>query len=259
MSKSLAGVRSIAKLALIASLLTAAAQIPARAADIKFLCAGALRSTAGELIPQFERSSGRKVDVTFGPIGVLAARVRKGDAADLVILSPRQWEALREEGKLDPAVRVVIAKVGKALFVKAGAAKPDIGSVAALKRALLSARSLVIGNPAVEPPAAYAARLFDRLGIAAELKPKIKPVVGTRKWSDLVAKGDAEIGLGQTSDAPPGVELVGPLPAEVQNYTILTAAIPANARDPAAAKALIDFLRSPAAASILKSKGLEPG
>jgi len=259
MSKSLAGVHAIAKLALIASLLTAATQIPARATDIKFFCAGALRSTAGTLIPQFERASGRKVDVTFAPIGVIATRVGNGDAADLVILSPRRWEALRKEGKLDPAVRVVVAKVGKGLFVRAGAAKPDIGSVAALKRALLSARSLVIGNPAVEPPAAYAVRLFDRLGISAELKPKIKPVVGIGKWFELVAKGDAEIGLGQTSDAPPGVELVGPLPAEVQNYTILTAAIPANAHDPAAAKALIDFLRSPTAASLLKSKGLVPG
>jgi len=256
MSKRLAGLRAIATVALMASLLTVATQISARAVDIEFLCATALKSAAGELIPTFERARGDKINATFAPISAIAERIRKGDAADLVIVSPRQWEALRKEGKLDPAVRVVIAKVGVGVFVKTGAAKPDIASVGAFKRALLNARSIAIGNPAIAAPGAYAIRLFDRLGITAALKVK-SSVITTGDPLEIVAKGDAEIGLSQISRVfVPGVELVGPLPAGIQNYTIFTAAIPANARNPAAAKALIDFLTSPTAASILKSKGL---
>ena len=193
---------------------------------------------------------------------VITQRLRKGDAADLALVSPKQWEDLRTEGKLNPTVRVVVAKVGIGVFVKRGAAKPDIRSVEAFKRSLLGARSIALSDPAGGGPVGvYAVHLFDQLGISADIKPKLKLVGGGLAPVDPVAKGDAEIGLTTISEIlpVPGIELVGPLPAEIQNFIVYTAAVPENAKEPAAAKALIDFLTSSRATSVLKSKGLEPG
>jgi molybdate transport system substrate-binding protein len=218
-------------------------------------------------MPEFQKASGHNVKATFAAINVITERVRKGNAADIAIVSPQQWEDLQKEGKLNPDVRVVIAKVGFGVFVKGGAAKPDISSVEAFKRAFLDAGSIALSNPAGGGPTGlYSARLFDRLGISAELKPKVKIPGAARAGQpvaaplfELVAKGDAEIGLAQISEtvAAPGVELVGPVPVDIQNFTIFTTAIPANAKELVAAKALIDFLTSPKATSVLKSKGLD--
>jgi molybdate transport system substrate-binding protein len=224
-----------------------------------------------EVIPEFQRTSGYDVNPTFQIINVITERVRKGDAADLAIVSPKQWEDLSKERKLDPSVRTVIAKVGYGVFVKKGAAKPDISSVGALKRALLNASSIALLNPAfgLGPTGLYVAHLFDRIGIGEDLKPKAKyptrqgtpPQRFSAPLFELVANGDAEIGVAQISETlqSPGVELVGPMPAEIQEFTVYTTVIPANAKEPTAAKALIDFLTSPKATPTLKSKGLEPG
>ena len=243
-------------------------QDSARATDVTFLCAGALESWAKDLIPEFEQTSGHNVKATFALLNVITAVVRKNDAADLVIVSPQQWEALHKEGKLDPAVRVVIAKTGFGVFVKKGAAKPDITSLEMFKRAFLNARSIALFDPAVGGPTGiFTARLFERLGMTAELKSKIKhptrsadPLkLGPRGLFELVAQGHADIGVAQISEivAEPSVDLVGPLPVEIQDFTIFTAAIPTNTKHSAAARALIDFLVSPKATSTLKSKGLE--
>lgn len=256
------------QMTLLVGLLIFAMPNAARAADVTFLCAGALESWVKEVIPEFQKASEHNVKVTFAAINIITDRVRKGEVADLAIVSPQQWEELQKEGKLDPAVRVVIAKVGHGVFVRKGAAKPDIGSVEAFKRAFLNARSIALFDPAGGgPTAVYGARLFDQLGISAALKPKIKHPTGgaaplkpiSSPLFELVANGTAEIGLAQISGtlAAPGVDLVGPVPAEIQNFTIFTTVIPENAREPAAAKALIEFLTSPKATSVQKSKGLE--
>jgi molybdate transport system substrate-binding protein len=213
-----------------------------------------------ELIPEFEKTSGHVVKVSYALIGVNADHVRKGDPADLAIMSPPQWEDLKNEGKLDVSIRAVVAKIGIGVFVTKGAAKPDIGSVDAFKRALMGARSIAVPVAPANPVAVYAVRLFDRLGIAAELKPKNVVVVGSSPIQ-AVARGDAEIGFTQTSEviAAPRVDFVGPLPAEIQNYTVFTTAAPTNSKEPGAAKALIEFLMSARAVTVLKSKGLEPG
>jgi molybdate transport system substrate-binding protein len=175
-------------------------------------------------------------------------------------VSPQQWEDLKNEGKLDTTTPTVIARVGIGVFVRKGAIKPDVGSVNAFKRALLEARSIAVNVNPANPVAGYAIRLFDRLGIAAELKPK-NIVGGGGNALQAVARGDAEIGFTQISEviAEPGVDFVGPLPAEIRNYTVFTAAIPANSKEQGAAKALIEFLASPRSIAILKSKGLDPG
>jgi len=257
------------QIALFAGFLVSVTQSSARATDITFLCAAALESWMVEVIPEFQRTSGYKVKPTFQIINVITERVRKGEAADLAIVSPQQWQDLQEERKLDPGVRVVIAKVGFGVFVKKGAAKPDISSVEAFKRAFLNAGSIASFNPAGRGPTGiYQARIFEQLGISADIKPKIKYASAPRPNQvvsaplfELVADGDAEIGLAMISETlqSPGVDLVGPVPADIQNFTIFMTVIPANAKEPAAAKALIDFLTSPKATSILKSKGLEGG
>jgi molybdate transport system substrate-binding protein len=237
--------------------------VTARAVEITFLCAGALQTTAEELLPEFEKDTGHHVKAVFTSIGFITQRVRNGEAADLAVVSPRQWEDLKNEGKLDPNVRAMIAKTGAGVFVKKGAAKPDISSVEAFKRALLNAKSIALVDPAAGGPVAlYAPGLFERLGISADLKPKLKLVGGGGAPVEPVTRGDAEIGLTTISEIiqfQPAIELVGPFPPEIQAFFAYTGAIPKNAKEPAAAKALLDFFTSARAISILKPKGLEPG
>ena len=249
------------KIAAFAGLTVMATASAAPAAEITFLCAGALESTMKELIPEFQKPSGHNINVTFAAIHIITERIRKGDIADLAIVSPQQWEDLQKGGKLNSAVRVVIAKVGYGVFVKKEAAKPDIGSVDAFKRVFLNAKSVALFDLTLGGPTpTYTARLLDQLGISASVKPKSKFAKGPTALFELVAKGEAEIGLAQISEilAAPGIDLVGPMPADIQGFTIFTTAMPANAKEPAAAKALIEFLTSAKAVTLLKSKGLEP-
>src|SRR5215471_8359244 len=134
----------------VAAFLSSAVAV--RAADITFLCAGALQTTAEELLPEFQKSTGHNVKVIFTSIGLITQRVRNGEVADLVTVSPQQWEDLKGAGKIDPAARVAIAKVGAGMFVKGGAAKPDISSVEAFKRAVLNAKSIALNDPAAGGP-----------------------------------------------------------------------------------------------------------
>jgi molybdate transport system substrate-binding protein len=230
-------------------------------AEVTFLCAAALEPAMKELIPAFQITSGHTVKTSFANLGVISQRVRKGDQFDLAILSPQQWEAVRNEGRINEAMRT-IAKVGVGVFVRQGNPRPEIDSVVTLKAAFLKSSSIAIANPAGgSPVGAYALRLFDRLGIAAEIKSKLILANGPGAVFPTVANGNAELGLSQVSEivAAPGVSLIGPLPAEAQNFTVFTTAIGVNTRQPEVVRALIDFVGSPSAASILRSKGLEPG
>lgn len=128
-----------------------------------------------ELIPEFQKASDHSVIVQYANLGTITERIRKGDEADLIIVSPQQWEGLQKDGKINSAPRVVIAKVGLGVFVKKGTAKPDIGSVEAFKRALLNARSIAVANPNQgSPEGAYLIPLFDRLGISGDIKIKVR-------------------------------------------------------------------------------------
>jgi molybdate transport system substrate-binding protein len=249
-------------IALLAVVFLAANTITARAADIAFLCAGALQSSVQELIPEFEKATGHRVMPAFGAIGAIALRVQTGAVADLAIVSSQQWDELARESKLDPSVRVVIAKVGVGVFVRKGTAKPDISSAEAFKRAMLNARSVALADPfAGGPVGAYAIHLFEQLGIGWDVRPKLKLVGGGAAPTAPVVRGEAEIGLTTISEilAAPGLDMVGPLPPSIQYFVAYTTAVPATAKQPAAAKALIEFLNTPKAISIFKSKGLEQG
>jgi molybdate transport system substrate-binding protein len=241
-------------------LIGAGAARPAAAAEIKVLTAGAFKQVLVALLPDFERTSGHKVVVENDTVGALTKRIEGGETFDLAVLTPAAVDALASKGKLVPGSRANLARVGIGVVVKEGAPKPDIGSLAAFKQALLAAKSVAYIDPAAGGSSGiYVAGLLDKLGIAAEVKPKAKLIPGGAV-AEHVARGEAELGIHQISEILPvkGVTLVGPLPADIQNYTVYAAALGAQAKESDAAKALLKALSGPAAAEVLKSKGMEP-
>jgi molybdate transport system substrate-binding protein len=231
----------------------------ARAAEIKLLCAVALHPAIDVLIPDFEKSSGHKVTVAYGTAGAIADRFLKGEAADLLINAAPLMDRLRAQGKVLAGDRVIVAKVGVGVFVRKGAVKPDISSADAFKRSMLAAKSIIYPDPAGGGASGiYVASLLERLGIAAEMKPKTKlSTLGALYAS--VASGEVEIGFNQVSEilAQPTVELVGPLSSVIQNYTQFVPGIVTGSNQADAATALVTFLSSPAAKTVLKAKGFE--
>lgn len=218
-----------------------------------------MKAVVLELVPQFEKETGHKAVVDNDTAGGVTRRVEGGEAVDVVVNTPNGLNALASRGKVVNGSRVNIARVGIGVVVKAGAPAPDIGSVDAFKRALLAAKSVAYIDPAAGGSSGiYLAGLFEKLGIAADLKPKAKLKQGGYV-AELIANGEAELGLHQISEILPvkGVKLVGPLPAEIQNYTTYAAAIATDAKQPDAAQALIKLLTGPAADSMLKSRGME--
>jgi molybdate transport system substrate-binding protein len=234
------------------------------AVEIKLFCTTALNKAMEQLAPAFERANGHKLAMTFASAASLAKRVAEGEAADVAIVSAPAIDDLIKQGRMAPGGRVDIAKSGMGVAVCAGAAKPDISSPEAFKRTLLSAKAIAASNPAGGGASGtHFAAVLERLGIADTVKSKLKYSGGGLGGlaGTLVANGEADIGVQQISElmAAGGVDIVGPLPAELQNTTQFSAGIPVNAKAPDAGKALIAFLTTPAARNVLKVKGLEPG
>ena len=236
------------------------AGVAARAAEIKLLCAVALHPAIDVLIPEFEKSSGHKVTVAYGNAGAIADRFQKGEAADLLINAAPLMDQVRAQGKVAADDRVIIAKVGVSAFVRKGAAKPDISSTDAFKRSMLAAKSITYPDPAGGGASGiYMASLLERLGIAGEMKPKTTLSPSGKVLYANVADGDIEIGFNQVSEvlAQPSVEFVGPLPSAIQNYTQFAPGIVTGSSQADAARALITFLTSSEARTVLKAKGFE--
>lgn len=231
----------------------------AGAAEIKFLCPVAMRAAMVDLIPQFERASSHKVTLDYATVGAITNRIVRGEAADVAVVSKGQNADLRNKGKIVEGSQVDVARVGYGVFVREGAPKVDIQSVDAFKRSVLAAKSISYIDPATGAPSGiHVARVLDRLGIAAEVKPKTKLVQAGAGSLDVIANGEAEIGFGlTTAGAVPGVKLVGPLPAEIQSYTEFAAGLLVTSKHADAGKALIRFLTSSPGLSLLKSKGFE--
>lgn len=233
----------------------------AEAADVTVMTSVALTSALDELAPQYERASGNKLKIAYALIAELKKRILAGESADVIILSRPAMEDLEKQGKLAPGAIVNVVGTPVALAMKAGAAKPDIGTVDALKRTLLAAKSIVYADPAKGGASGvYFAQVLDRLGIAAEMKAKTRLVPGAQA-AEVVAKGEAELGVAQTSEIVPvaGAEVLGPLPGEYASITLFSGAIGAGSKVPEAAKSLIRFLAGPAAAPVFKAKGFQPG
>ena len=226
----------------------------AAAAELKVMYPPPLRTMMSELIPQFERASGHKVAVTYESSWLLVARIQKGEMPDVAFLVARQGDDLIREGKLARRVDLVRSNIG--LAVRAGAPKPDIGSVEAFKRTLLAAKSFARNEGA--DSGVFMVGLLERLGIAGEMQAK-STLVRRGFVAELVAKGEVEMAVQQMPElmAVPGVDAT-PLPPEIQHAIVFCAGIPAAPNEPDAVNELIKFLSAPAAAAAIKAKGLEP-
>ena len=228
----------------------------AGAAEIRVLCSTGMSSVMSVLVPEFERTSGHKLSIAYDTANLLMGRIKGGEAADLAILTGPAMDELLKQGKV--AGRTDLARSGVGISVRSGAPKPDIGSVEALKRALLDAKSVAYTTTGAS--GVYFAGLIERLGIAEQVKAKAKLRPGGAV-GELVAKGEAEMAVQQIPElmSVAGTDLVGPLPPEVQYVTVFSAGVLAGAKEGAAAQALVNFLSTPAAARVLKAKGMEPG
>jgi molybdate transport system substrate-binding protein len=235
----------------------------ANAAEIKVLSSSALNGVMAELAPQFELATGHKLAIQFGASATLKRRIDGGETPDVAILTPALIDDLVKQDKIAPDTRANISRSGVGVAVRAGAPKPDISTVESFKKALMTAGSIGYTDPALGGlSGVYTAGLLERLGIAAELKPKTKLTSNApHALAEAVAKGEIEIGLIQISEIvpEPSLQLVGPFPPELQNFSIFTAGMLVNSKEPEAGRALIKFLVSPAALSVIKAKGMEPG
>jgi molybdate transport system substrate-binding protein len=230
----------------------------AAAAEIKVLTAGAMRGVLDALVPDFEKATGHRVALDNATAGALAKRIGDGEAFDLAIITPQVIDGLIAKDKIK-GPRVDLAKVGMGVAVKEGAPVPDIASVEAFKAALIAAKSVAYIDPkAGGSSGIYFDGLIDRLGIGETVRAKARLKAGGHV-ADLVASGEAELAVHQISEILPvkGVRLVGPLPAPIQNTTLYAAGLAASAQEPAAAKALLDYLAGPPAAAVLSAKGME--
>jgi molybdate transport system substrate-binding protein len=230
----------------------------AGAAEIKVLSTQAPEQAYRELAPQFEKASGHTVTTIFTGTLDVQKRIAAGEAYDLIIMAGPAIDDFIKSGKIVAGSRVDIAKSGVGVAVHAGAPKPDIGTTEAVKKTLLAAKSI---GYSTGPSGVYLTGLFRRLGVADQIKDKLKQTPTGVFVGNLVASGEAEVGFQQVSELAhfPGVDYVGPLPADIQEITVFSAGIQAGSRQADAAKAWVKFLTAPAAAAVYKAKGLEPG
>jgi molybdate transport system substrate-binding protein len=224
--------------------------------EIKVMASAAFKEAYLELVPEFERASGHKVVTLWVPSVQMMQRLKGGETTDLVVMSAASLAELVEHGMIAPSDCIALAKSGISVAVKAGAPRPDIRSGEALKRAVLAAKSIVYSTG---PSGIYLSSLFQRMGIADQIKHKVKQVQGEPAGAS-VARGEAELGFQQTSELlpVPGIDLIGPLPPDVQQITVFSAGLHVAAQQPEAARALVSFLTAPAAAPVIRKKGMEP-
>ena len=244
--------------AIAAAVILTATGVTAHAAEIRVLSTQATEEAYRELVPEFEKTTGHKVSTTF--TGTLDAnkRLAAGEGYDLLIMSASSIDEHIKGGKVAPGSRVDLAKSGVGVGVKSGAPKPDVSTTDALKKAILAAKSI---GYSTGPSGVYIVGLFQRLGIADDIKGKLKQTPTGVFVGSIIASGEAEIGFQQVSELShfAGVDYVGPLPADVQQFTMFSSGIIAGAKEADGAKALVKFITAPTAAAAFKKRGMEPG
>ena len=229
----------------------------AHAAEIKVLASAAVKTAYLEMQPAFERATGHRLDTVWIPTAEMAKRVGSGEAVDLVIMATDRIDELTQSGRIVAGSRVDLARSGVAVGVKAGARKPDITTVDALRRTILNAKSI---GYSTGPSGNYIIALFEKLGVADQVKPKLKQTATGVFVGSIIASGEVEIGFQQVSELSQyeGVDYVGPLPAQVQNYTMFSSGILRNAKEAEAARALVRYITSPQAGAVYRKRGMEP-
>ena len=223
---------------------------------IKIVSGGAMRSLMLDVVPLFEQATGAKVDIRFALTSVLQKEIEDGAVFDIALLPRPELDALAQAGKIAAGTQTDVARSEVGFAVRAGAPKPDIGTVEAFKRTLLAAKSVGYSDG---PSGAYIANLFERLGIADAMKPKAR--LTSRLVAEIVAEGEAEVGMQQIVAILPvkGAELVGPLPSELQNIIVYAAGLAAGSAQSGAARTFIAFMTMPEAGNLIRAKGMEPG
>ncbi len=233
----------------------------ARAAEVTLIAPGGIRAAIDQMIPAFEQKSGHKVKATFGSGGGTKERVIKGELFDVPVVQPPLAPVIAS-GHVVKESETPLAVVWVGVAVKTGAPKPDISNAEAVKAMLLAANAIAYPNAATGAAAGVSFNeTLQKLGIAEQMKPKIRIAQGGRGAMELLAKGEVDIGLTFVSEiiTEPGVEVVGPLPKEISTPTGLVGFLHAHAKEPAAAKALIAYLSGPEAAAVYKERGMVPG
>jgi molybdate transport system substrate-binding protein len=229
----------------------------ASAAEIKVLCSIGIKAVVEELAPQFEQATKHKLVVTYGLAAALKRQIEAGEPFDVAVLTPPLIDDLIKQGKIAGGTRTVVARSAIALFLRAGARKPDVRTTDALKRTLLEATSITYAKEGAS--GVFFAELVERLGLADGLKSKLKPTATGEEVGASVARGDAQIGVLPVSEILPvhGVEVLGAFPADVQGYIVMVAGVSSGTTQGAAVNELIQFLTAPAALSVMKQKGME--
>jgi molybdate transport system substrate-binding protein len=229
----------------------------ALAAEVRVLCSNGLKAVFEELAPQFERSSGHKIVVTYGLAAGFKQQIDAGTPVDVAILTPALIDDLIKSGKMAADSRAVIARTGLGVMIKSGARKPDVRTTDSFKKALIDASSIAYAKEGASG-VAFAA-LIEKLGIAETLKGKLKPTATGEEVNNLVVSGGAQYGILPLSEilAVKGAELGGLFPADIQTYITMATAVSSSAKQPAASRDLIKFLIAPSATAVVKAKGME--
>jgi molybdate transport system substrate-binding protein len=229
----------------------------ANSAEIRVLCSMALKAVAEELFPQFEKTTNHKVVVQFALAATQKQKAESGEPFDLIVVTPAMLDDLIKQGKVAADTRAVVARSGLALVIKAGAHKPDIGTVDALKRTLLDAKSITYTKQGAS--GVLFEGVIQKLGIADALAAKTQYTSAGEEASANVVAGRAELGVLPVSEILPvkGAELGGVFPGETQQYIVMAAGVSAKAAEGAAARDLLKFLMAPSALPVLKAKGME--
>ncbi len=245
------------KMLIAFAIMLLAAASAAQAAEIKVLSGNGAKAAVRDLCTQFEKVTGNTVNLRFDVNADVIKKAEAGEAFDVVVGNPPTIEQLIKSGKVVPGSRADIGRSGLGVAVKSGVPKPDISSVDAFKRTLLGAKAVAF--PGKGASGLYFVSLLDRMGIKAEMQGKLKPMAA-EDTVEVVARGDADMVVvvaTRISDVP-GVDMVGPIPEELQTKIGFAAGLSASAREPDVAKALIRFLTAPTAAPTLRAKGVEP-
>ena len=258
MPSKLATIRTLALILATTLLLSTAAG----AAEVRVMISGGLTAAYQVLVPEFEKATGNKVITAYGPsmgttVNAIPVRLSRGEPADVLILVGYALDDLIKQGKAVADSKVDLVKSPIGIAVKSGAPKPDLSSADAVKRALLEAKSVAYSDSA--SGVYVSTEMFAKLGITDAMKGKARQIPAT-PVGETVARGEAEIGLQQIAELKPvkGIDIVGPLPPDLQKITVFSAGIATGSKEPEAGKELIKFLASPAARDALVESGLDP-
>ncbi|MDB5578427.1 MAG: hypothetical protein JWR80_3603 [Bradyrhizobium sp.] len=230
----------------------------AEAAELKVIAGGSMTASMNALGPEFEKATGHKLVTHFDSTPNIITRVTSGTPFDMVVVPVDVFRDAAAKARFAQGPTFDIARVGYGVIVRSGTPKPDISTPDTFKKALLDAPSVAFLPTSAA--GAYVLRTFERLGIGEAMKAKTRVQETPAQIATAVAKGEAELGIFLTNVLiAPGVELIGPFPGDLQQELVFTAAIAADSKEADAAKALIDYLRTPAATAVIKAKGMTPG